>query len=304
MRPGLFCVIRNRAFYGCTSLTEISIPPTCKDIGYEAFAHSGLQTISIPNIDIDIGGAFRMAYELTNANVPGGAKGTAYAFADCYSLSSVQIGGGLEAIGEGMFQNSRKLNKVSIPASVTSIGKYAFQGSGVTNISTTGKNVVIDQDAFSQTPLNTFSGHVSEIKLGAFSQTPYLDTVVLTGDNININADAFSSSGLRELQIGSTGTVSISLKNLPYLESLTITGKEVSVSCHGLTLLKRINLSADKVYLGDFTGCQNLWEVDVSAETIDGTMDFSCCTLLHSLKFSGTLMAIPICRAASSRAGA
>lgn len=99
--------IGSLAFYGCTGLTEISIPNGVTDIGaYAFYSCTCLTEISINNGATDIGG---------------------YAFYGCYSLCSVSISNSVTSIGDSAFERCHSLTSVAISNSVTSIGDAAFQ---------------------------------------------------------------------------------------------------------------------------------------------------------------------------------
>ena len=103
---GNVTTIGRSAFYGCDSLTSVTIPDSVTTIGYEAFAWcSSLTSVTIPDSVTTIGAA---------------------AFYVCSSLTNVTIPDSVTTIGGGAFQNCSSLTSVNIPDSVTTIGKGAF----------------------------------------------------------------------------------------------------------------------------------------------------------------------------------
>ena len=99
--------IGSQAFYGCSSLTSVTIPNIVTSIGWSAFEDcSSLISITIPNSVTSI---------------------RDWAFSFCSSLTSVTIPNSVTSIGNGAFSCCSSLTSVTIPESVTSIGDWAFE---------------------------------------------------------------------------------------------------------------------------------------------------------------------------------
>ncbi|MCI8413459.1 MAG: leucine-rich repeat domain-containing protein [Clostridia bacterium] len=121
-------------FMGCGSLQNISIPATVKVIGKNAFGYCAIKNIYIPASVTDIGEfAFRnckpdnITVEMGNAFYT--AKG------NCL----IQINNNALIVGA---------NNSTIPATVTSIGRYAFYGCDITSVTIPKSVTVIDANAF------------------------------------------------------------------------------------------------------------------------------------------------------------
>ena len=86
--------IGEKAFYGCSSLTEIKIPKSVTEIGEEAFyGCSSLTEINIPKSVIKIGArAFFGCSELKKVNLPGTIQTiSSLAFGNCCSLLTFSL---------------------------------------------------------------------------------------------------------------------------------------------------------------------------------------------------------------------
>jgi hypothetical protein len=122
--------IGNYAFYGCSSLTSITIPDLVTSIGYYAFdGCSSLTSITIPDLVKSIGVyTFHGCSNLTSVTIPNSVTSIeAYAFYGCSSLTSVTIPNLVKSIGLSAFYYCSSLASVTIPNSVESIGNSAFR---------------------------------------------------------------------------------------------------------------------------------------------------------------------------------
>ena len=118
--------IGSLAFWGCTSLTSITIPNSVTSIGDRAF--DGCSSLTSP-----VYNAHCFAYMPTSYSgaytIPEGIEQIAGgAFDGCSSLTSVTIPNSVTSIGDYAFYGCSSLTSVTIPNSVTSIKSIAFQG--------------------------------------------------------------------------------------------------------------------------------------------------------------------------------
>ena len=146
--------IGNGAFYGCTGLTSIGVAKPNEEVA---------DSVIIPDSVTSIGKyAFTHCTGLKKVTIPGNVKSIGdYAFHGCHvpasepddetesdsgndlenkpeiipesGLESVYIQEGVETIGIFAFSGCMKLNDVTLPDSITSIGDNAFQSTGLYN---------------------------------------------------------------------------------------------------------------------------------------------------------------------------
>ena len=127
--PNSVTSIGSAAFYNCSSLTSITIPEGVTSIGdYTFFNCSSLTSIIIPESVTSIGGnAFDRCRSLTSITIPDSVTSIEdSAFYGCSSLISIIIPESVTSIGKHAFESCTSLTNITIPESVTSIGDSAF----------------------------------------------------------------------------------------------------------------------------------------------------------------------------------
>jgi len=175
-------------FYGCTSLTSVTIGNGVTSIGDSAFyGCTSLSSVTIPDGVTSIGTwAFGGCTSLTSVTIPDSVTSIyIYTFYGCTSLTSVTIPDGVTSIGNYAFRGCTSLTSVTIPDSVTSIGNYAFSGCTSLTSVTIGNGVTsIGQGAFYEcTSLTsvTIPDSVTSIGIYAFRYCTSLTSAVFLG---------------------------------------------------------------------------------------------------------------------------
>ena len=111
--------IGNEAFYGCRSLTSITIPEVVTSIGYSAFEGcSSLTSINVSGNNQNFVSEEGVLYTKDKTELiqyPAGKKETKYIIPE-----------GVTSIRKGAFYGCSSLTSITIPEGVTSIGSYAF----------------------------------------------------------------------------------------------------------------------------------------------------------------------------------
>jgi len=137
--------IGHGAFYGCGSLTSITIPNGVTSIDSSAFfSCRSLTSITIPNGVTSIGNsAFYSCTSLTSIIIPNGVTSIGPgAFSGCESLTSVTIPNSVTDIGNRAFDGCKSLTSITIPNSVTDIGNFTFNG--CTSLSEESKQQILN----------------------------------------------------------------------------------------------------------------------------------------------------------------
>lgn len=125
--PSGYQIIYSQEFAYCTNLRQIIFPETLQIIENRAFLNCGLESVHIPiNCTTIEYSAFKDCYLLReivlNDNITVLPN---FCFENTVSLKSINLPNNLKTIEFGCFRNS-SLETVNIPASVLSIGDYAF----------------------------------------------------------------------------------------------------------------------------------------------------------------------------------
>lgn len=153
--PSTVNTINEFAFYGCSSITSISLPNSITSIGDYAF--SGCTSLSSPII------------------IPTGVKTIPdFAFDNCSALTSVTIPEGVEEIGEYAFVGCKKLKEQVLPSTIKKLGKCCFADcNSLYKINIPNGITDISESAFYYCPLTsiTLPEGLNTIGGGAFAAT-------------------------------------------------------------------------------------------------------------------------------------
>ncbi len=297
--------IGDRAFYGCSKLTSVTIPESVTSIGERAFnSCSGLTSIEIPNSVTSIDdGTFYGCSGLTSVTIGNSVTSIGMgAFRGCSGLTSIEIPNSVTSIGNRAFYDCTGLTSVTIPNSVTEIGSEAFSGCYFAKESL--KESFINKSSLSESD-NSYWGATlcdEETKDGllikemvAIICRPWATSVTIPESVTSIGDMAFRNcTGLTSVTIGS-GVTSIgysSFYGCTSLTSVTIPNSVTSIDsyafsgCKGLT---SVTIPESVTSIGNyaFSGCTGLTSVTIpNSVTSIGNYAFSGCTGLADVVFN------------------
>ena len=228
--------IEFEAFTECTSLSQISeFPDTLTEIGTTAFRSTKITSVVIPASVVTIGNsAFDQCRSLTSIVFEEGSPITEIPsnFASsCSSLNTLVLPANITVIDSRAFQGTTALTTVELPDTVTSIGGYAFNNSGITSFTAPaaltliddyafwnaanlvsidfgeeGEMITIEAYAFQSIPIQelTLTGRVESIGRRAFSSTTSLTTITITRTDAVIpggSSDMFSKNYVENIYV-------------------------------------------------------------------------------------------------------
>ena len=258
------------AFYGCTSLAEVTIPEGVTRIGTKTFSGcTSLAKVTIPEGVTWIGTeTFSGCTSLAKVTISGSVtKIGGAAFYGCTSLADVTIPEGVTRIETETFYGCTSLSEVTIPESVTEIGLNVF--SGCDNLKILNYNAADCQ-----------FDDIDDIGEGWTA----IETLNI-GDSVKIIHDyTFSGcTGLTELTIP---------------EGVESIGARAFKDCSGLTELT-LGENVAEIGLVAFSGCDNIKTLNYNAAdckidmAVWGTSPYPDWRSISTLNIGSTVKVIP-----------
>lgn len=258
--PGSFdgldvTTINESAFYGCSTITDVTIPEGIQSIKYRAFGNcTGLASVVIPESVTSMGNSiFRGCTSLSSVTLPEGITsiGTHF-FRDCASLEGVTLPKGITTISNYAFCGCTNLASISLPEKVTEIGSYAFREctklasleipEGVTSIS--------DYLFYKCTGLTsvTIPSGITSIGSSAFYGCTGLTSIPIPEKVTKIGGSAFYGCK--------------NVKSFTIPEGVTSLGSYTFRDCQGLTTFT-LPEGITNVGFGSFYNCSNLTSISI-----------------------------------------
>lgn len=202
--------IGDQAFWGCNTLTEVTLPNTVDEIGYQAFCKcSNLTKVIIPEGVTKIGqAAFYGCSQLTSITIPGTITNMDTAFSGNTALSHVTLTNGISKISSNAFERCTGLTEVEIPASVDQICPFAFNGCTnlksvllEKNIKTINVNAFKDCTSLSDVKYNGYKTDWDRVTVNTTGNDTLTSKVQYLCDiNFDLNGGTINGSGTMDKQ--------------------------------------------------------------------------------------------------------
>ncbi len=239
--------IGEQAFSNCKKLASVTIPAGVTSISQQTFWYcSSLTSVVIPDGVTSIGsGAFSYCSNLTSLKIPSSVVNTDNGFlSGCDGLITAgPIGSGCncefgwaESIPDYAFCGFSALTSVTIPESVTSIGRFAFSScSSLTSVEIPNGVSIIDKNTFAHCnslKSITIPNAVTIINDQAFSSCSSLESVTIPENMILIGNYAFyGCSSLADVYFNGTmlqwNTITKGANNTPLLNATIHFGSDI-----------------------------------------------------------------------------
>ena len=306
-------IIGDFAFRDCSGLTEVAIPNSVTTIGYKAFYNcSGLTSVTIPNSVTSIYyNAFEGCSKLTSViwnakNCKDFIKdfsGSTYSlFYDIRSsITSFTFGNEVEHIPAYLCYDMSKLTEMTIPNSVTSIGKDAFYNcSRLTSVIWNAKNCK-DFSSSAYSPFYdirssrtsfTFGNEVEHIPAFLCYEMSKLTEITIPNSVTSIGKDAFKyCSGLTKVNYLGTVDKWVEIDFNSYYSNPTSYAKNLYINNELLTDVKITTADSIKNYA--FYNCQSIKSVEIGESvTSIGKVAFEDCSGLTSVTIPNSVTSI------------
>lgn len=242
--PNTMTEISHEAFYRCSNLKKLSLPKSIERIGYSAF--DGCKKLKDVYYEGDVDSWLRIEFE-EDANP---CMNSATLYFDNAVLDEIRIQGIDRIPGESFHGVQNRMN-VIMSDDVTSIGKSAFLGSGLTSI--------------------VFSKNITEIKEDCFQKCYSLLSATLPEKITALPSSLFSSCfALKEVVLpnGIKEIPSSLFENCYALEKCHIPEGVVQISTNAFSGCRKLSeiilpSSLGKIAAGAFSNCSSLKEIHI-----------------------------------------
>ena len=263
--------IGNSAFYGCSSLTSITIPESVTSIGNYVFRYcSSLTSITIPNSVTSIGNQV---------------------FEDCHSLVSIAIGKNLTSIGTNIFEGCYSLSSIKIDND----NIYYDSRENCNAIIKTGTNALLYGCRSTTIP-----NSVTSIEKNAFKNCSSLTSIIIPNSVTSIGNSAFYGTTFTKDNFINNSSLDAEVNNYwgariveQEIQDLLINGKTV-VDCRPHATIVSIPDTITTIGGWAFADCPFLISVTIpnSVTSIEDYYAFGYCSSLTSINIPNSVTSI------------
>lgn len=139
--PSATVEIGTQCFLATTRLKRAEIPETVRQIGFEAFRESGVETVVLPEGVKELAGrAFYLCKALTEISVHGTTGDTAdgvirgSCFVECPALKQLAIPRNIRSLEQSLLTRNTLVTSITLPAGVREIAFGAFDNTGIREV--------------------------------------------------------------------------------------------------------------------------------------------------------------------------
>jgi hypothetical protein len=293
--PNSVTTIGSGSFSGCEKLTSITIPSSVTSIEDNPFnACSGLLSIQVEegNTVYDSRNSCNAIIKTADNEIITGCQNTiipnsvksigAGAFHMCNGLTFIDIPSSVTTIKGGAFWFCKGLASISIPNSVTTIGEQAFEGcSALTSVNIPNGLSTIENEVFSGCKIAsiTIPNSVTTIGENAFEGCP-LTSLTIPNSVVSIANTSFASCAytLTAIQVESGNTIYDSRDNCNAI--INSADNTLILGCQNTIIPNNVEKIGDYA----FSSCGELSSIDIpnSVKSI-GDYAFIGCRKLGSV---------------------
>lgn len=220
--PSQLSVIGKSAFQSCEKLSTVVLGTNLQIIKDWAFAYTSIKKIIIPDSVEYIGeSAFGNCNELEKVTIEGDFSVVDFdnnygdetvslseesIFNGSSNIKEVIIKNGVTTIPANTFSQTQKLERLSLPSTLVTIGKNAFSNSGIKAPELPKSLKNIGEGAFSGSAIEEVEvpEKVTQLSKKVFAYTEKLNSIKLPEKLILIDDSAFNSSGIKKIDIPDT----------------------------------------------------------------------------------------------------